>query len=152
MKIWVDADALPGEIKDIILRAAQRLKIPTVLVANKNISVGLGPHVSFVRVTKGPDVADAYIHEASAPEDFCITADIPLAAALVAKGLTVIDPRGELYSPDNIGERLAVRDLMAGLREAGVETAGPPPFSAKAKQRFAALFDRLLSQALRRSG
>jgi uncharacterized protein YaiI (UPF0178 family) len=150
LKIWVDADALPGEIKDIILRAAQRLKIQTVLVANKRISVGIGPHVSFVRVTKGPDVADAYIHDSSAPEDFCITADIPLAAALVAKGLTVIDPRGELYSPDNIGERLAMRDLMTGLREAGVETEGPPPFSAKAKQKFAAQFDRLLSQALPR--
>jgi uncharacterized protein len=152
MKIWVDADALPGEIKDIILRAAQRLKLQTVLVANKSIGVGLGPHVSFVRVTKGPDAADAHIYDSSAPEDFCITADIPLAAALVAKGLTVIDPRGELYSPDTIGERLAMRDLMTGLREAGVETGGPPPFSAKAKQRFAALFDRLLSQALRRPG
>jgi uncharacterized protein len=152
MKIWVDADALPGEIKDIILRAARRLTIPTVLVANKNLAVGLGPHVSFVRVTKGPDVADAYIHEASAPGDFCVTADIPLAAALVAKGLTVIDPRGELYSPDNVGECLAMRDLMAGLREAGVQTDGPPPFGPKAKQRFAALLDRLLSQSLRTPG
>jgi hypothetical protein len=103
-----------------------------------------------VRVTKGPDVADAHILAASAPEDFCITADIPLAAALVAKGLTVIDPRGELYSSDNIGERLAVRDLMANLREAGVETEGPPPFGPKDKQRFAAVFDRLLSAAVRR--
>jgi len=150
LKLWVDADALPGGIKDIILRGAQRLKLQTVLVANKNLAVGLGPHVSFVRVTKGPDVVDAYIHDTSTPEDCCITADIPLAAALVAKGLKVIDPRGELYSPDNIGERLAMRDLMTGLREAGVATEGPPPFSPKSKQKFAALFDRVLTQALRR--
>ena len=151
MKIWVDADALPGEIKDIILRAAERLKLPTILVANKNLAVGRGAHVSFVRVTQGPDVADAYIHDRSTPADCCITADVPLAVALVGKGLTVIDPRGELYSPDNVGERLAMRDLMTGLREAGVETGGPPPFNARAKQRFAALFDRLLAQALRGS-
>ena len=149
MKIWVDADALPGEIKEIILRAARRLQIPTVLVANKHIGVGLGPHVSLVRVTRGPDVADAHIFEASAPGDFCVTADIPLAAALVDKGLTVIDPRGERYSTENVGERLAVRDFMASLREAGVQTDGPPPFNAKAKQKFAALLDRLLSQARR---
>jgi uncharacterized protein len=149
MKIWVDADALPGEIKDIILRAAERLKLPAVLVANKQLGVGLGRHVSFVRVRKGADVTDAHIYAASAPGDFCITADVPLAVALVGKGLTVIDPRGEQYSADNVGERLAMRDLMTGLREAGVETGGPPPFDARAKQRFAALFDRLLTQALR---
>jgi hypothetical protein len=149
MRIWVDADALPGAIKEIILRAARRLKIPTVLVANKHVGVGLGPYVSLVRVTRGPDVADAHIVEASAPGDFCVTADIPLAAALVGQGLTVIDPRGELYSTENVGERLAVRDFMSDLREAGVPTEGPPPFSAQAKQKFAALFDRLLSQALR---
>ena len=84
--------------------------------------------------------------------DFCITADIPLAAALVAKGLTVIDPRGDLYSPDTVGERLAMRDLMAGLREAGVQTSGPPPFDARAKQKFAARFDQLLTKALRQPG
>jgi uncharacterized protein YaiI (UPF0178 family) len=149
VKIWVDADALPGEIKEIILRAARRLQIATVLVANKHVGVGLGPFVSLVRVAHGPDVADAHIVAASAPGDFCVTADIPLAAALVDKGLTVIDPRGELYSPENVGERLAMRDFMTDLREAGVETGGPPPFSPKAKQKFAALFDRLLTQARR---
>lgn len=150
MKIWIDGDAMPGEIKDIILRAAQRLKVETILVANKNVGVGAGPFVRFVRVARGADVADAYIVEASAPADFCVTADIPLAAALVDKGVTVIDPRGELYSPSNVGERLAMRDFMAGLREAGVETGGPPPFNAQAKQKFAARFDSLLTRALRK--
>ena len=152
MKIWVDADAVPGEIKDIILRAARRLQIETILVANKGLSVPPGPFVSVVRVTKGADVADAYIYERGAPEDLCVTADIPLAHALVGRGLTVIDPRGEVYSEANIGERLAVRDLMTGLREAGVQTGGPPPFSPKAKQRFAALLDSLLAKALRQRG
>jgi uncharacterized protein YaiI (UPF0178 family) len=149
LKIWIDGDAMPGEVKEIILRAAQRLKVPTVLVANKNVQVGNSPFVTFVRVTQGPDVADAYIVAESAPGDFCVTADIPLAAALAEKGLTVIDPRGDLYSPDTVGERLAMRDFMAGLREAGVQTSGPAPFDAKAKQKFAARFDHLINKALR---
>jgi uncharacterized protein YaiI (UPF0178 family) len=150
MKLWVDADALPGELKDLIVRAARRLKVETVLVANKNIPVGPGLFVSSVRVTKGADVADAYIVERSSPLDLCVTADIPLAFALVEKGLVVIDPRGELYSAHNIGERLAMRDFMAGLREAGVQTGGPAPFNQQAKQKFAARLDSLLSKALRK--
>lgn len=149
MKIWVDADAVPNEIKEIILRASQRLKVETILVANKNVSVGRGPFASFIRVTEGPDVADRYIVDSSSPEDFCVTADIPLASLLVAKGLTVIDPRGDLYSEATVGERLSIRDFMSGLREAGVQTSGPPPFSPKAKQKFAARFDSLLTKALR---
>jgi hypothetical protein len=149
LKIWIDGDAMPGEIKEIILRAAQRLRVSTIVVANKNVHVGQSPFVSFVRVSKGADVADTYIVEASAAGDFCVTADIPLAALLVPKGLTVIDPRGDLYSEETIGERLAMRDFMAGLREAGVQTGGPPPFDAKAKQRFAARFDLLITKALR---
>ncbi|HEY7956799.1 MAG: YaiI/YqxD family protein [Polyangia bacterium] len=151
MKIWIDGDAMPGEIKEILLRAAQRLEVPAILVANKNVHVGSGSFVSFVRVTKGADVADAYIVETSAAGDFCITADIPLAAALVAKGLTVIDPRGDLYSEETVGERLAMRDFMAGLRESGVQTGGPRSFDAKAKQKFAARFDHLITKALRDS-
>jgi hypothetical protein len=148
--IWVDGDAVPKEIKEIILRASQRLKLRTIFVANKYIDVGRSDLVTLVRVTQGADVADAHIVEASAAADFCITADIPLAAALVAKGLVVIDPRGELYSESSVGERLAIRDFMADLRDAGVQTAGPPPFSAKAKQKFAALLDSLLTRALRK--
>ena len=151
LKIWVDADALPGEIKDIILRAASRVQLPTIFVANKNVDVGIGRWVSFVRVSKGADVADFYIVEQSTAKDLCVTADIPLAAALVAKGLTVIDPRGDLYSEATVAERLSIRDFMAGLRDAGVQTGGPPPFSAKAKQQFAARFDTLLQKAQRGS-
>lgn len=149
LTIWVDADALPSEIKDIILRAAQRLKVRTVLVANKNISVGSSAMVSFVRVGKGADIADSYIAEASSVGDFCITADIPLAAVLVEKKLVVIDPRGDQYSEETVAERLSIRDFMAGLREAGVQTDGPRPFDAKAKQRFAARLDSLLTRSLR---
>jgi uncharacterized protein YaiI (UPF0178 family) len=149
LKIWIDGDALPGEVRDIILRAAQRLRVAIVLVANKNLHVPAHPLISFVRVAQGPDVADAYILDSSTAGDFCITADIPLAALLVAKGLTVIDPRGDLYSEETVGERLAIRDWMTGLREAGVQTGGPPPFDAKAKQRFAARFDHLITKALR---
>jgi len=115
---------MPGGVKEIILRAAQRLKVPTILVANKNVDVGNSAFVSFVRVAKGADVADAHIVDASAAGDFCVTADIPLAALLVEK-------------------------LMAGLREAGVQTGGPPSFDAKAKQKFAARFDHLITRALR---
>ena len=149
VKIWIDGDAMPGEIKEIILRAAERLKLATTLVANKQVHTGNSAFVSFVRVTQGADVADAYIVAESAAGDFCVTADIPLAALLVDKGLTVIDPRGDLYSRDTVGERLAMRDFMAGLREAGVQTGGPPPFDAKAKQRFAQRFDQLITKALR---
>lgn len=149
MKLWVDADALPGEIKEILLRASQRLKIETVLVANKRIIVGERSLVSFVRVAKGADVADSYIVDSSSPGDLCITADIPLAAALVEKGVAVIDPRGDQYSEANIAERLSHRDFMASLREAGMQTMGPPPFNAKAKQNFAARLDSLLHKALR---
>ena len=140
---------MPGQILEIILRAAERLKVATVVVANKNVAVGRGAHVSFVRVAQGPDVADGYIYDGCAAGDLCITADIPLAAAVVGKGVVAVDPRGDVYSAATVGERLAVRDLMAGLREAGVETGGPRPFDAKAKQKFAARFDALLTRALR---
>lgn len=140
---------MPTEIKEIVLRASRRLRVATVFVANKNIWIEDDPLVSFVRVTEGPDVADAYIVEASAPGDLCITADIPLAARLVDRGLIVIDPRGDLYSAASIGERLSIRDFMADLRDAGVRTSGPPPFSLKAKQRFASTLDRELTRAMR---
>jgi hypothetical protein len=149
MKLWVDADALPGEVKEIIVRASQRLKLATVLVANKNVRVVESALISVVRVGQGADVADAYIVAHSAAGDLAVTADIPLAAALVAKGVTAIDPRGDVYSENNVGDRLSTRDLMASLRELGVETQGPPPFDAKAKQKFAARLDSLLTKALR---
>jgi uncharacterized protein len=150
--MWVDADALPNEIKDIILRAARRLRVETVFVANKNVWVEDDPLISFVRVTGGFDVADDFIVESSALGDLCVTADIPLAARLVEKGLIAIDPRGDLYSAESIRERLSIRDFMADLRAAGVQTSGPPPFSLKAKQKFASTLDRELTRAVRSAG
>jgi uncharacterized protein len=150
--MWVDADALPTEIKEIVLRASRRLSVETIFVANKNVWVEDDPLVSFVRVPEGPDVADAFIIEASSFGDLCVTADIPLAARLVDKGLIAIDPRGDLYSAESIGERLSVRDFMSGLRDAGVQTRGPAPFSPKAKHRFASTLDRELTRAVRAAG
>jgi uncharacterized protein len=150
VKLWIDADAAPRDVKEIVFRAARRLAFETVLVANQRLSVPLDlPRVSAVRVEGGPDVADRYIAEWAGPGDVVITADIPLAAALVGKGVGVIDPRGQEYTEENVGERLSVRDFMDGLRGAGMETGGPRPYGAKDKQAFAAALDRVLTRALR---
>ena len=150
MTLWLDADAAPRDVKDICLRAAERLGIAAVLVANQRLLVPPGyAHVTAVRVEGGPDVADRHIAEHAERGDVAVTADIPLAAALVAKGVAVIDPRGEEFSADNVGERLAVRDFMDGLRGAGVETGGARPYGAREKQAFASTLDRVLARALR---
>lgn len=150
MKIWIDADACPRAVKEIIYRAAAKRQIATVVVANSNLQVPRSPFVSAVRVGAGPDEADRYIEEKADPRDLAITADIPLAAALVKRGLLVIDPRGEQYSEENIGERLSVRNLMHELREGGVETGGPSSFGEREARRFANTFDALLTRALSR--
>jgi uncharacterized protein YaiI (UPF0178 family) len=115
IRIWVDADAVPADVKEIVLRASRRRSVETVFVANKHLRVGDDPLVSLVRVAEGPDAADAFIVGSSAAGDLCVTADVRLAARLVEKGLVVIDPRGELYSPESIGERVAIRDFVASL-------------------------------------
>lgn len=151
MMIWIDADAAPRDVKEIVFRAALRLEIPTVLVANRRMSVPLNnPHVSAVLVQGGPDVADQHIAEQSVPGDVAVTADIPLAAVLVEKGLAVLDPRGELYTGENVRERLSVRDFMESLRGSGIETGGSKPYGARDRQAFAGALDRVLSAALRR--
>ena len=150
MKLWLDADAAPRDVKEVCLRAAERLKLETILVANARIQLPLGyAHVSAVRVEGGPDVADRYIVEHAAAGDVAVTADIPLAALLVPKGFVVIDPRGEEYTAESIGERLSVRDFMDGLRGAGVETGGHAPYGAREKQAFANALDRALTRARR---
>lgn len=150
MKLWIDADAAPRDVKEIVFRAAKRLELPTVLVANQRLPVPPGnPFVSAVRVEGGPDVADRYIAENAHPGDVAVTADIPLAAALVEKGVATIDPRGDEFNAENVGERLAVRDFMDGLRGAGVETGGTRPYGPKDKQAFAGALDRVLTRALR---
>jgi len=151
VKLWIDADAAPREVKEIVFRAAERLTLHTVLVANQRMPLPVGhAFVSAVRVDGGPDVADRYIADAAEPGDVAITADIPLAAILIRKGVLVLDPRGVEYTTENIGERLTVRDFMDGLRGAGVETGGPKAYGAREKQTFASTLDRILTRALRR--
>lgn len=150
MKLWIDADAAPRDVKEIVFRAARRLEMETVLVANGRMPLPLDNRfVSAVRVEGGPDVADRYIADHAAPGDVAVTADIPLAAALVEKRVHVIDPRGDEFTPDNVAERLSVRDFMDGLRGAGVETGGARPYGPRDKQAFAGALDRVLTRALR---
>lgn len=150
MKLWLDADAAPRDVKDVCLRVAERLQIDTILVANQRIALSPGyRHVSTVRVDGGPDVADAYIAERAEAGDVAVTADIPLAALLVPKGVHVIDPRGDEYTPATIGERLSVRDFMDGLRGAGVDTGGHAARGPREKQAFANALDRVLTRRLR---
>ena len=150
MRLWVDADAAPRDVKDVCYRASERLKLETVLVANQRLQLPLGsPLLSAIRVDGGPDVADAYIAEHAVAGDVAVTADIPLAALLVPKGVVVIDPRGEMFTPESIGERLSVRNFMEGLRGAGVETGGSAPYGPRDKQAFANALDRALARALR---
>ncbi len=150
MRLWIDADACPREVKELVYRASDRFAVETVLVANSALAIPAQKHLSTVRVPKGLDVADAHIAQQAEPGDVAVTADVPLAAALVRKGVEVIDPRGEIYSPDNIEERLAMRDLMQELRDSGLPTKGPKPFDTRARQRFANTLDRVLTAAARR--
>ncbi len=150
MRIWIDADAVPRDVKDIVARAALRLELETVLVANQRLQTPLNnPFVTAVVVAGGPDVADDHIAKEADPSDLAITADIPLAARLVEKGVRTIDPRGTEYDERNIGERLSVRDFMDGLRSTGVQTGGPRAYGTKEKQAFAATFDRVITRMSR---
>src|SRR5215217_2722289 len=142
LRIWLDADATPRDVKDIVFRAAHRLAVETVVVANQRVPIPPGhTMISAVRVEGGPDAADRYIAESAAAGDVAITSDIPLAAILVAARVVVIDPRGYEHTSETVGERLSVRDFADALRTAGVETGGPRPFSSKDKQAFASALD-----------
>jgi uncharacterized protein len=150
VKLWIDADAAPRDVKDICLRASERLKLETILVANQRLMMSPGyAYLSIVRVDGGPDVADRYIVEHAEAGDVAVTADIPLAALLVPKGVVVLDPRGEEYSEESIGERLSLRNFMDGLRGAGVETGGNGTYGPREKQAFANALDRTLTRGLR---
>lgn len=150
MRIWVDADAAPRDVKQIVFRAAKRLEIETILVANQRITTPLNnPHVTAVWVKAGADVADQHIVEHARRGDLAVTADIPLAALLVEKEVLVLDPRGEAYTAENIGERLSIRDFMDSLRGTGVDTGGPKPFGEREKREFASALDRTLTAALK---
>lgn len=146
MSIWVDADACPGVIRDILFRAADRCGIAVVLVANRALNV---PRSRFVRqqlVAAGFDAADKEIVRQAQRGDLVVTADIPLAAEAIAKQVEVISPRGECFTPDNIRERLAMRDLLDTLRGSGLASGGPPPLSATDRQQFANALDRYLAR------
>jgi len=144
MAIWVDADACPKVIKEILFRAAQRLSVQVTLVANQTLAVPPSPFIRTLRVAAGFDVADNEIVRRVGPGDLVITADIPLAAEVLEKGALALNPRGELYSHETIRERLVMRDFMDTLRASGVQTGGPPPLSQRERQEFARALDRWL--------
>lgn len=146
MNIWVDADACPGVVKDILFRVADRLNIHVTLVANRLLKTPPSPWIKALQVPQGFDVADNRIAELAQAGDLVITADIPLAAQALAKGAQVIDPRGETYSDNNIEERLAIRKFMEEMRASGVATGGPAPYSAADGKAFADRLDRLLTK------
>lgn len=146
MQIWVDADATPAPVKEILFRAAQRQQITTTLVANQNLSTPNSPHLKTIQVPGGFDVADNYIVQHCNRGDLVITADIPLAAEVVEKGAIAINPRGEKYTSENIRQRLAMRDFMEELRTTGQNHGGPKPYNQQDRQSFANTLDRLLAK------
>jgi uncharacterized protein YaiI (UPF0178 family) len=148
-RIWIDADACPGAIKELVFRMSRRRQVPVCLVANRPMHLPPASLVTFVRVAPEPDEVDRYIVEHVAPHDLVITADIPLAAAVVDKQALAISPRGEMYTAANVQERLAVRNLMQQLRSDGLVLGGPTAQSAADCQRFAAALDRSLTSLLK---
>lgn len=144
MHIWVDADACPAVIKEILFRAAERLQLPLTLVANKPLRTPPSRVIRSIQVASGFDVADDHIVALVQHGDLVITADIPLAAGAIERGAHALSPRGELYTQDNIRERLTMRDFMSQLRESGVQTGGPAALSLADRQAFANQLDRLL--------
>lgn len=146
MKIWVDADACPQIIKQILYRAADRTKTKVVLVANMMFAYPKAPHIQFVLVEKGFDVADRYIAQGVVMNDLVITADIPLAAAVIEKSAYALNPRGEFYDRENIKQKLAVRNLMTDLRDRGEISGGPRAFGPREQQAFANALDRFLTK------
>lgn len=149
MKIWVDADACPAVIKEILFRAAERTRTQLTLIANHAMRVPPSRYVSLVQVPHGFDVADAEIVERVAAGDLVVTADIPLAAEVIEKGGQALSPRGELFSPDDIKARLTMRDFMDTLRSSGIDTGGPPALSQADRQAFANHLDSILARSLK---
>jgi len=151
VQIWVDADACPSEAKEILYKASRRLEIPLILVANAMMRIPGSGLIRLELVGAGANVADQRIVELLSPGDLVISADIPLAASAVAKGATVLDPRGDVLDADSVGSRLAARNLMDELRGSGIETGGPAAYSARNRQDFANQLDRLLTLLTRPS-
>jgi uncharacterized protein YaiI (UPF0178 family) len=149
--IWVDADACPRVIREILFRAAARREIPLTLVANHLLPVPKSPWISSRQVAQGFDVADSYIAQQVNPGDLVITSDIPLAAEVIGSGAGVISPRGEQFTRENVRQRLNMRDFMETMRASGEMTGGPPALGAREKQAFANALDRYLASHPRRS-
>jgi uncharacterized protein YaiI (UPF0178 family) len=148
MQIWVDADACPAVIKETLYRASKRTGVQLTLVANQALAVPKSPNIRAVQVPRGFDVADSEIVTRSESGDLVITSDIPLAAEVIEKGAHALSPRGEMYSPETIRERLTMRDLMDTLRASGIETGGPQALSQADRQRFANALDTFLARNL----
>lgn len=146
MKIWVDADACPNAVKDILFRAAERTRTNLILVANTFLITPRSHFITTIRVEKGFDAADNYIVQQVVAKDLVVTADIPLAAAIIAKHGLALNPRGELYTANNIKQRLGLRDMMEQLRSGGVNLGGPATYSAKEKASFANALDKILAK------
>ncbi len=146
MKIWVDGDACPKVIKEILFRVAQRTKIPVILVANQFLRLPYSPYIELIQVGEGADVADDEIAIKCEDGDLVITADIPLAARVVKKGAFALDPKGKMYDKNNIGEILNMRDFMDSLRGSGIETGGSSGFGQKEREKFANELDRFIAQ------
>ena len=146
MNIWVDADACPVAIREILFRAAQRTGVKVTLIANQPVRVPASPHVEFVQVNRGFDVADKEIVNRARSGDLVVTADIPLAAEVMENDVHALSPRGELYSTDTIRQRLNMRDFMDTLRGSGIHTGGPPALSRSDRQSFANHLDRMLAR------
>lgn len=149
MQVWVDADACPKVIKEILFRAATRAEVMVTLVANQPVPVPRSPFLQAVQVERGFDVADNEIVRRCEPGDLVITADIPLAAEVIDKGATALNPRGELYTRENVRQRLNMRDFLDTMRASGVHTGGPPALDQRDRQAFANALDRFLARAAR---
>ncbi len=145
-QVWVDADACPGVVKEILLRAADRARVQVTLVANQWLRTPPSRYIRALQVQGGFDVADSEIVERVRPGDLVVTQDIPLAARVIEKGGIAVNPRGERYTPDNMAERLSMRNFMEELRGAGVQTGGPAAFHPRDRQAFANQLDRWLAQ------
>jgi uncharacterized protein YaiI (UPF0178 family) len=146
MKIWVDADACPVVIKEILYKAAERTHVPLILVANNHFHIPKSSFITLLQVPHGQDVADDEIVNKLEAGDLAITSDIPLAARVVEKGGLALNPRGEVYSEENIKERLSARDFLDTLRSSGIETGGPSALSPRDRQAFANSLDQLLGK------
>lgn len=146
MQIWIDADACPNPIKEIIYRVANRKQIVTTLVANQWLNIPSSPYIKMQQVEKGFDIADNMIVKQVQANDLVVTSDIPLAADVLNEQANVLSPRGERYTVDTIKERLVMRDFMETMRASGVQSGGPTPFSVKDREQFANQLDKLITQ------